>query len=87
MNFSIRIKRSAARELQRLGRPERTRVAAAIDRLADNPYRGALLKGDLQGLRRLRVGDYRILYEVQAEALIVLVLRVAHRQGAYRRAR
>lgn len=84
MSFSVRIKRSAARELQRLGRPDRARVAAAIDRLADNPYRGAPLKGDLQGLRRLRVGNYRILYEVQAEAVVVLVLRIAHRQGAYR---
>lgn len=46
---------------------------------------GSPLKGGLKGIRRLRVGDYRVLYEVQETALVVLVVRVAHRRDAYRR--
>ena len=85
MSFSIRIKESAARELGRIAEPDRTRIVAAIDRLAETPRLGAALKGDLRGLRRLRVGDYRVVYEVRDGELIVLAVRVAHREEAYRR--
>ena len=85
MSYSIRIKESAARELRRIRKPDRVRIVAAIDRLADTPHLGTALKGGLTGLRRLRVGDYRVLYEIRDEELVVLVIRVAHRRDAYRR--
>ena len=85
MSFSIQIKESAAKELRRVAKPDRTRIVAAIDRLAETPHLGAALKGDLRGLRRLRVGDYRVVYEIRDEELVVLVVRVAHRRDAYRR--
>ena len=83
MSYSIQIKQQAAKEIRRIPKPDRLRIIRAIDDLADSPLRGAVLKGDLRGLRRLRVGDYRVVYEVQHTALILLVIRVAHRQGAY----
>ena len=85
MSFSIRIKESAAKELRRVAKPDRARIVAAIDRLAETPHLGTSLKGDLRGLRRLRVGDYRVVYEVRDDELVVLVVRVAHRRDAYRR--
>lgn len=85
MSFSIRIKGSATRELGRIAKADRVRLIEAIDRLSENPYVGSPLKGELRGLRRLRVGDHRVLYEVQHDALVVLVVRVAHRREAYRR--
>ena len=85
MSFSIRIKKSAATELARVAKPDWARIVAAIDRLVETPHLGAALKGDLRGLRRLRVGDYRIVYEIRDEELFVLVVRVAHRRDAYRR--
>ena len=85
MNFSIRIKGSAARELRRVAKQDRIRLVEAIDRLAQTPHLGTALKGDLRGLRRLRVGDYRVMYEVRDDELIVLVVRVAHRRDADRR--
>ena len=84
MRYAIRIKASAAKELQRIERPDRERLIAAIDRLAENPFAGSALKGELRGLRRVRVGDYRLLYEVRERDLVVLVLRAAHRREAYR---
>ncbi len=84
MRYAIRIKASAARELQRIERPDRERLVAAIDRLAENPFAGSALKGELRGLRRIRVGGYRVLYEVRERDLVVLVLRAAHRRDAYR---
>lgn len=85
MNFSIRIKSSAAKELGQVGKQDRARIVAAIDRLANNPLLGKALKGDLRGLRRLRVGEYRVMYEVQEDVLVVLVVRVARRMDVYRR--
>ena len=85
MSFSIRIKESAAKELRRVAETDRARIVAAIDRLAEIPHLGAALKGDLRGLRRLRVGDYRVVYEIRDDELVVLVVRVAHRRHAYRR--
>ena len=54
----------------------------AIDGLGGQPLTGSALKGGLRGLRRLRVGDYRIVYELLDDELVVLVVRVAHRRGA-----
>ncbi len=85
MNYSIRIKRSAAKELARIPMPDRERLVAAIDRLAESPFVGETLKGQTRGLRRLRAGVYRVLYEIQKDALVVLVVGVAHRRRAYRR--
>ena len=84
MPYAIRIKASAARELQRIEGPDRERLVAAIDRLAENPFAGSALKGELRGLRRIRVGGYRVLYEVRERDLVVLALRAAHRRDAYR---
>ena len=82
--YSVRIKSSAAKELARLPRDARERLIEAIEKLGEEPLAGALLKGGLRGLRRIRVGNYRIVYEVLDDELVVLVIRVAHRQGAYR---
>ena len=84
MSYSVRIKGSARRELARLPRDVRGRLIEAIDGLAEEPWAGVLLKGGLRGLRRLRVGRYRIVYEALDDELVVLVVRVTHRREAYR---
>lgn len=85
MSYSIRIKDSAAKELRGIARTDRRRIVSAIDRLSEYPLAGMPLKGDLRGLRRVRAGDYRVVYEVRDDELIVLVVRVAHRRAVYRR--
>ena len=84
MSYSVRIKGSAIQELARLPRDARERLVDAIDSLGEQPLAGSLLKGGLRGLRRRRVGNYRIVYEVLDDELVVLVVRVAHRRNAYR---
>lgn len=83
MPCSVRIKASAAKELAAVARPQRERLIEAIDRLGAEPLRGTALKGDLTGLRRVRDGDYRIVYEVRHGELIVLFIRVALRREVY----
>ncbi|MGB6334098.1 MAG: type II toxin-antitoxin system RelE/ParE family toxin, partial [Thermoanaerobaculia bacterium] len=74
MGYSLKIKASAAKALRRIDKPERLRLISAIDRLANEPTAGGVLKGEFSGLRRLRVGDYRIIYEVIHNELTVLVV-------------
>ena len=85
MSYVVRIKRSVRRELARIPKPDRRRVGEAIRRLGENPHVGSVLKGNHQGLRRIRVGAWRVLYEVDDEASVVLILRAARRRDAYRR--
>ena len=82
--YSVRIKRSAVKALSRIPKQDRVRIVDAIDGLADHPHAGSSLKGGLRGLRRIRVDGYRVVYEVQDAALVVLVVRVAHRGTVYR---
>jgi mRNA interferase RelE/StbE len=84
VSFSIQIKASAAKSLSRIPKAERSRLIQAIDRLRREPLAGGTLKGEFSGLRRLRVGDYRIVYEVLHEQVTVLVVRIGHRREVYR---
>lgn len=84
MTYSLQIKESAAKEIRALPKGDRVRVVTAIDKLRMNPHQGAQLKGSSTGLRRIRVGTYRVIFEVKNEVLIVLVLRVGHRKDVYR---
>ena len=86
VSYSVRIRGSVRRELAQLPRDARERVITAIDdALREQPLAGSPLKGGLRGQRRQRAGDYRILYELLDDALVILVVRVAHRRVSYRR--
>ena len=86
MSWSVRIKNSAAKELAAIPQPTRDRIIEAIDSLGEQPLAGAPLKGALRGLRRMRVRDYRIVYQALDDEMVVLVVRAAHRRDVYRRA-
>jgi mRNA interferase RelE/StbE len=82
--YSVKIKESALKALARIPKADRKRLVEAIDRLKTDPSAGGTLKGEFSGLRRLRIGRYRIVYEVVHTELLVLVVRIAHRSAAYR---
>ena len=84
MPYSLKIKQSAFKEIQQLGKTDRKRLVEAIDNLTDNPHVGKLLKGEFSGLRRIRVGSFRVIYEINEGEILILVLRVAHRKKVYR---
>ncbi|MBW3564014.1 MAG: type II toxin-antitoxin system RelE/ParE family toxin [Acidobacteria bacterium] len=84
MTYSLRIKASAAKSLKKISRTDRLRIIDAIDRLRDEPTAGGVLKGEFSGLRRLRVADYRVIYEVSAGELVILIVRIGHRKEVYR---
>jgi mRNA interferase RelE/StbE len=85
--YRIRFRESARSEFSKLPAPVKARIGQAIDGLAQQPRpRGAvLMSGRSSPTWRIRVGDYRVLYEVLGDELIVLVVGVGHRRDVYRR--
>ena len=83
----IEFDQDAARDLRKLGIPTRRRILRYLRaRIAtkDDPRRfGKPLLGDLRGLWRYRVGDYRIVAKIEDNRFIVLVLTVGHRREVY----
>ena len=62
----------------------RRRLARRIDRLAQDPRADAVKLRGTEDVWRARVGDYRILYQVHDDRLLILVIRVGHRRDVYR---
>jgi mRNA interferase RelE/StbE len=84
--YTVEVARRAVKAIAALPRPQQQRVRAAIDLLADNPRPPGCvaMAGDAHAYR-VRVGDYRIVYEVIDDRLVVHVVRVGHRREIYRR--
>lgn len=60
-------------------------IKAIKDKLPNNPYSGKKLVGDLAPYYRLRVGDYRVVYEVKERQVVITVIRIRHRKDIYRK--
>ncbi len=85
MPYKVIFKPSADKALSKLPLDAQRRIVTAVDALAIEPRPHGVVKltGD-DDLWRVRVGEYRIVYEIHDGRLIVLVLRVAHRRDVYR---
>ena len=85
MACRIEVKPQAEKALARIPNPHRRRIAKAIDGLARVPRPAGCVKlTGADDVYRIRVGDYRIVYEIVDRVLTVYVVRVAHRKDAYR---
>ena len=83
--YTVLVKRDPERIMRRLPADLRRRIQQAIDALAVNPrHPGVVSIKGLESVYRVRVGDWRIVYLVEDDVLIVLVLEVTPRGGAYR---
>lgn len=85
MQYEITYAQSALKSLRKLDRVVARRILRAIDALSLNPRPSGCkqLKGGM-GEMRTRVGDYRVIYDVADDEVIVLVLAVGHRREVYR---
>ena len=81
----VQIDRPAQKQLAKLPREVGGRIVREIDALADDPRPPSCepVKGEADTYR-IRVGDYRVVYQVRDDVLLVLVIRVGHRRDVYR---
>ncbi len=84
MKYEVRLSKRANRELDSLDTSTKARIIGRLEELQENPFPRGVAK--LQGrdnVYRIRVGDYRVLYEVLRRESLVLVEKIDHRSGVY----
>ncbi|WP_328970114.1 type II toxin-antitoxin system RelE family toxin [Streptomyces sp. NBC_00239] len=87
MKYAFRFTTAAQRQLRAIDKPAAMRILAALTALGDDPYREDADIKELSGpsgLYRLRVGSYRVAYQVLDGELVVLVVKVGDRRDGYR---
>lgn len=85
MPYSISYSRTAAKAFRRIHPQARERLKVAIENLAVEPRpKGCKRLSGGDGEYRIRVGDYRVVYDIDDGILLILVLRIAHRREVYR---
>ncbi|HZL64164.1 MAG TPA: type II toxin-antitoxin system RelE/ParE family toxin [Thermoleophilia bacterium] len=86
MAYSIVFTAAAERELRRLTLPGRVMVSRTLERLAANPRRPGVRRiVGADHLYRAKAGDYRVVYAIHEERVVICVVRIAHRGSVYRR--
>ncbi len=85
--YQIRILESAKRDLARLDKPVGRRIAPRIKWLGKNfdDVKPEAYTGDLKGLYKLRVGNYRIIYEIISKEQVLVIHQIDHRRDIYRK--
>lgn len=83
MKYIVVLPAKVQKELARVDERYAVRVRTALVAIGSNPMLGKKLSGELKNQRSYDVWPYRIVYEVDGKKLIVLVIRVGHRQGVY----
>lgn len=85
MAYTVSLKPAAARQLRKLPPQVQDQLLPVIEALANNPRPSGVVKLEgPSGEYRVRSGDFRIVYTIQDEALIVFVVRIANRRDVYR---
>ena len=84
--YAIEFLPAADRDLRRLALKSQRRIVAAIEELGDDPRPPGVVKlAGADNVWRIRVGQYRVLYEIHDKRLLVLVVRIGHRKDIYRK--
>lgn len=85
MKYQVDFTKQSRKQFDSLPSPVKKRILKLLLALEENPQSSSAKKlSGQEGIWRVRVGDYRVIYEIQGERLVVLVLRVGHRREVYR---
>ena len=83
MSYKIAFKKSVARDLKKIDKDQADRILRKIeDELPDKAETFPVLAGKFSGLRKFRIGKYRIIYSIIGDT--ALILRISHKREAYR---
>ena len=84
MRYSVEVVRGAQKQLERIPADVQERMLAALEGLVESPRPEGCSKLAGREAWRVRVGDYRIIYEVHDDKQVVIVVVIRHRKDAYR---
>ena len=83
MDYKVVLPEKVLNSLNRIQKRYKDQILVALKGLEKSPLLGKKLWGQYKDYRSFRVGEYRIIYQVRATALIVLVIKIGSRQGIY----
>jgi len=81
----LKIKPGVEKEIEKLSKKEYQRILLAFTAIASDPFIGKKLEGEYAECYSYRVWPYRIIYQILKKQLVVLVIKVGHRQGVYKK--
>jgi mRNA interferase RelE/StbE len=85
MPYTIELKPSAVRTLSKLPKEVQRSIRSRIDALSNDPFPADVKKLESEeNFFRIKVGSYRIIYQVYKKSLLILVVRIGHRKEVYR---
>ena len=85
MKYTIVIEKTAQKALASISQPFQDRIIEAIRMLSENPRPSGVKKLSGRDAWRIRIGDYRVIYEIRDQQLLVLVVVIGHRKDVYRK--
>lgn len=85
MIYEVVFRPSARKSLEKIPKKDRLRIEGAIELLRSNPYPPAAIKLTERTEYRVRIGNYRVVYDVVKGRLVILVLTIGHRKDVYRK--
>ncbi len=84
-SYRVELTRSAEKDLRRIDKSNIATIYHGVERLANDPRPHGVKKlSGADRTYRIRIGDYRVVYEIEDDVLLVLVIRIAHRKDVYR---
>jgi mRNA interferase RelE/StbE len=85
-SFEINWKTSAEHDLRRIDKQYISRILNVIESLAENPFPAQSKKlRDSEASYRIRIGDYRVIYQVDTKGEIITIYHIRHRKDAYKK--
>jgi mRNA interferase RelE/StbE len=85
MKYEVEINPSARKSLAKIPKKDRLRIEGVIELLQSNPYPPSSIKLTERSEYRVRVGNYRVIYDFVKGRLVILVLTIGHRKDVYRK--
>ena len=85
MKYKLFIEKSAQKELSKIPRSDQDRIINSVHNLAEKPRPSGVKKLSGRDAWRLRVGNYRVIYEIHADKLVILIISIGHRKDIYRK--
>ncbi|MBU2104528.1 MAG: type II toxin-antitoxin system RelE/ParE family toxin [Nanoarchaeota archaeon] len=83
--YNLNFSSGARKFFRKLTNFDKRQIGKKIEELKQNPELGKPLTGKLSGLWSLRIGKFRVLYQVRKNELIILILKIGHRKNIYER--
>lgn len=84
MPFAIVFKPSVLKKSKRFPKKDLKRIKEKLDSLCEIPYVNAVKVKEIKDVWRVRIGDYRILYRIENNRMVILVVRIDHRKQVYK---